>query len=81
MTGNQEITAMTAIRKSEECANECRELLLDMNLENDQLVHDYNGLYDLIVSIRARITSVKHWNGDPAAILDEIEEMLAGVVE
>jgi len=74
-------SAMDAIRAAEDAANKCRVELLELNMENNQLLHDYNKVYDVITGIRNRIKAVKYWGDDPVLILAEIEDMLANVVE
>jgi len=74
-------SAMDAIRAAEDAANKCRAEMLELNMENDQLLHDYNKVYDVITGIRNRIKAVKYWCDDPVLILAEIEDMLASVVE
>jgi len=74
-------SAMDAIRTAEDAVSNCRAELLELNMENDQLLHDYNRVYDVITGIRNRIKAVKYWGDDPVLILAEIEDMLASVVE
>ena len=73
--------AMSAIRAAEGNADGYRMELLDANTENDQLLYEYNRVYDITVGISNRIEAVKHWGAEPSTILDEIEEMLGAVVE
>lgn len=72
-------TAMDMVRKAEDNAEEYREKLREADTMIDQLAHDHDRLYDLIVSVCARITSLKHWNNNPEGVLSEVEEMLGKV--
>ena len=72
---------MVAIRDAEALANEYRGELLDMAAENAQLWHDYDVLYDLIISVRNRIHGVEYWGSEAMMTLDEIKDMLEGAVE
>lgn len=75
------IDPMVAIRDAEALANEYRRELLDMTTENSQLYYDYDVLYDTVLSVCNRIKAVEKWGTEPSMMLDEIKEMLFGVIE
>ena len=81
MTNKTDQDPMIAIREAEALANVYRGELLDMSAENAQLWHDFDEIYDTIISVNNRIKAVERWNSDPTTTLGEIKDMLAEVVE